>query len=113
MVRQGTGPGSSGLPVLRHGFCGHGWVGIDWLCISPKAGAEVVQRSGNELKLVYPQIEAEAQPQNFVNLEFEHFLLQPLDDASAKENTQAAIDYCLRNPRWKLSLQTHKIIGIA
>lgn len=87
--------------------------GIDWLCISPKAGADVVQKSGNELKLVYPQIEAEAQPQKFVNLEFEHFLLQPLDDASAKENTQAAIDYCLRNPRWKLSLQTHKIIGIA
>jgi len=87
--------------------------GIDWLCISPKAGAEVVQRRGDELKLVYPQIEAEAQPQNFDGLEFEHFLLQPLDDSRVKENTQAAIDYCLRNPRWKLSLQTHKIIGIA
>ena len=87
--------------------------GIDWLCISPKAGAEVVQRRGDELKLVYPQTEAEAQPQNFDGLEFEHFLLQPLDDSRVKENTQAAVDYCLRNPRWKLSLQTHKIIGIA
>jgi len=87
--------------------------GIDWLCISPKAGADVVQRSGNELKLVYPQSEPEAQPRNFVGLEFEHFLLQPLDDTSATENTRAAIDFCLQNPRWKLSLQTHKITGIA
>jgi 7-carboxy-7-deazaguanine synthase len=86
--------------------------GIDWLCVSPKAGAEVIQRSGDELKLVYPQVESEAQPQKFSTLNFAHFFLQPLDDDARIGNTQAAIDYCLQHPRWKLSLQSHKLIGI-
>lgn len=86
--------------------------GIDWLCISPKGKAPVVQTSGNELKLVYPQIEAEAQPAAFGHMEFEHFFLQPLDSPERETNTQSAIRYCLTHPRWKLSLQTHKIIGI-
>ncbi len=87
--------------------------GIDWICVSPKAGAEVVQCSGHELKLVYPQQEAEAQPERFADFAFEHFLLQPMDSAEREQNTRAAIDYCLRHPQWKLSLQTHKILGIA
>lgn len=86
---------------------------IDWLCISPKGRAELVQRSGDELKLVYPQIENEAQPVNFAGLDFRHHYLQPLDDEEIAANTRSAIDYCLQNPGWKLSLQTHKIIGIA
>lgn len=87
--------------------------GIDWICVSPKAGSEVVQRSGHELKLVYPQQEAEAQPERFADFAFEHFLLQPMDSDEREQNTRAAIDYCLRHPQWKLSLQTHKILGIA
>ena len=86
--------------------------GIDWLCVSPKAGAEVVQTSGDELKLVYPQVEAEAQPERFEALDFENFYLQPCDDPRREENTRKAIDYCLKHPQWKLSLQTHKILGI-
>jgi 7-carboxy-7-deazaguanine synthase len=86
--------------------------GIDWLCVSPKAHAPVVQRSGSELKLVYPQAQAEAQPEKFSHLEFEHFFLQPCDNENLKLNTKAAIDYCLQHPQWKLSLQTHKIVGI-
>ena len=85
---------------------------LDWICVSPKAGAKVVQTRGNELKLVYPQSEREAQPEQFTELEFEHFFLQPLDDQSRVENTVGAIDYCLKHPQWRLSLQTHKIIGI-
>lgn len=84
--------------------------GIDWLCISPKAGSEVVQRRGNELKLVYPQ--AGMDPAHFADWDFEHFYLQPLDDARQAQNTAAAVEYCLRHPRWRLSLQTHKLIGI-
>ena len=76
--------------------------GIDWLCISPKGSAAVVQRSGDELKLVYPQEE----------LQFEHFFLQPLHDDDIEAHTQASIEYCLAHPRWHLSLQTHKLIGI-
>ncbi|MDZ7769387.1 MAG: 7-carboxy-7-deazaguanine synthase [Woeseiaceae bacterium] len=87
--------------------------GVDWICVSPKAGAEVVQQSGDELKLVYPQREAEAQPERFAGFAFEHFLLQPMDSDEREQNTRAAIDYCLRHPQWKLSLQTHKILGIA
>jgi 7-carboxy-7-deazaguanine synthase len=87
-------------------------VALDWICVSPKAGAEVLQRHGDELKLVYPQVEAEAQPERFAALAFTHHFLQPLDDSRIRENTRAAIEYCLRNPLWKLSLQTHKIIGI-
>jgi 7-carboxy-7-deazaguanine synthase (Cx14CxxC type) len=86
--------------------------GIDWLCISPKADAALVQDSGNELKLVYPQAEPGAQPEVFTELAFEHFFLQPMDSPDAPENTRRTIDYCLRNPRWKLSLQTHKYLGI-
>lgn len=86
--------------------------GIDWLCVSPKGRATLVQTSGDELKLVYPQIEAEAQPDNFVELNFSHRFLQPMDSPAKADNTRAAIDYCLLHPQWKLSLQTHKIIGI-
>ncbi len=86
--------------------------GIDWLCISPKGAAPVVQSAGNELKLVYPQSEAEAQPANFVDMEFEQFYLQPLDGPDAAANTRLAIDYCLAHPQWKLSVQTHKVLGI-
>jgi len=84
--------------------------GIDWLCVSPKAGSQVVQRRGNELKLVYPQ--AELDPEDFAGWEFEHFFLQPLDDERRAEHTAACVEYCLRHPKWRLSLQTHKLIGI-
>lgn len=86
--------------------------GIDWLCISPKANASLTQNSGNELKLVYPQDEQSAQPAAFETLAFEHFFLQPMDSPDAAENTRQAIEFCLKNPRWKLSLQTHKYLGI-
>lgn len=86
--------------------------GIDWLCVSPKGSAPLQQTSGDELKLVYPQVEDEAQPERFESLAFRHFYLQPLDDERRDENTRAAIDYCLAHPRWQLSLQTHKLLGI-
>ena len=86
--------------------------GVDWLCVSPKANASLVQKSGSELKLVYPQSEAEAQPDQFADLEFEHFFLQPCDGENLESNTRAAVEYCLHHPQWKLSLQTHKIVGI-
>lgn len=86
--------------------------GLDWICVSPKAGATVVQTSGDELKLVYPQPQPEAQPERFIDMEFSHFFLQPMDSANREKNTQATIRYCLEHPHWKLSLQTHKIIGI-
>ena len=84
--------------------------GIDWICVSPKAGAELVQTKGDELKLVYPQVGLE--PREFEHLAFEHFFLQPLDGPQRERNTGLAINYCLRFPRWRLSLQTHKILGI-
>lgn len=84
--------------------------GIDWLCISPKAGAKLVQRSGDELKLVYPQ--PGAPPEAFEALDFRHFLLQPMDSPERDANTRAAIDYCLAHPRWRLSIQTHKVLGL-
>ena len=83
---------------------------IDWICVSPKADAELVQRTGDELKLVYPQVEN--RPEDFAALAFEHFFLQPCDDANQANNTAQAIRYCLANPRWRLSTQTHKIHGI-
>ncbi len=84
---------------------------IDWICVSPKPGVTLRQRSGDELKLVYPQ--AEIGPEEVLGLGFTHFLLQPLDDrAGGTSNLQAAIEYCLKNPRWRLSLQTHKILGL-
>ena len=87
--------------------------GVDWLCVSPKGRAELVQRTGHELKLVFPQEEAEAQPERFEALAFEHFYLQPLCDDALAANTRAALQYCLQHPRWKLSVQMHKLIGIA
>jgi len=84
--------------------------GVDWLCVSPKAGAEFVQRSGDELKLVFPQPAAD--PENFELLSFRHFFLQPIDGPSREANTQLALRYCLRHPQWRLSLQTHKFLGI-
>jgi 7-carboxy-7-deazaguanine synthase len=84
--------------------------GIDWICVSPKANAKVVQTSGHELKLVYPQ--PAALPERFADLPFEHFFLQPMDGPALAANTAAAAAYCQANPRWRLSLQTHKLIGI-
>lgn len=84
--------------------------GIDWICVSPKASAPLRQRRGSELKLVYPQ--PELLPERLADLEFEHFFLQPMDGPQRDENTQRAAEYCLRHPRWRLSLQTHKLIGL-
>ena len=84
--------------------------GMDWICVSPKAGAELALRRGHELKLVYPQ--AGAQPESFAGLDFERFSLQPMDGPDVAQNTEAAIAYCLRHPQWRLSLQTHKTLGI-
>ncbi|HMI97402.1 MAG TPA: 7-carboxy-7-deazaguanine synthase [Micropepsaceae bacterium] len=84
--------------------------GIDWICVSPKAGAEFVLKTGNELKLIYPQ--AGAEPENYTDLAFAHFFLQPMDSPARAANTAAAAAYCLAHPHWRLSLQTHKLIGI-
>ena len=84
--------------------------GLDWICVSPKAGAELILRKGHELKLVYPQ--PENKPEDFANLEFERFSLQPLDGPDIAQSTQAAIAYCLAHPQWRLSVQTHKTLGI-
>jgi 7-carboxy-7-deazaguanine synthase (Cx14CxxC type) len=84
--------------------------GIDWICVSPKSTAPLVQRSGHELKLVYPQ--ADAPPERFEDLDFARFFLQPMDGPQREANTAAAAQYCLAHPRWRLSLQTHKLIGI-
>lgn len=86
--------------------------GIDWLCVSPKARAPLVQTRGQELKLVYPQAEPEGDPARFEALGFEHLLLQPMDGPEREANTAAAIAYCLAHPRWRLSVQTHKVIGV-
>jgi 7-carboxy-7-deazaguanine synthase len=84
--------------------------GLDWICVSPKAGAELVQTSGHELKLVFPQPGAE--PELFQHLPFDYFYLQPMDGPVREANTQLALSYCLENPQWRLSLQTHKILEI-
>jgi 7-carboxy-7-deazaguanine synthase (Cx14CxxC type) len=84
--------------------------GIDWICVSPKAAAPVVLTSGHELKLVFPQ--PDARPERFEHLAFEHLYLQPMDGPDREANTLAAVSYCLTHPRWKLSLQTHKLLGI-
>lgn len=84
--------------------------GLDWICVSPKAAAPVVLTTGNELKLVYPQ--ALAMPERFEALAFDHFYLQPMDGPDREANTEAAVRYCLAHPRWKMSLQTHKLLGI-
>ena len=86
--------------------------GIDHLCVSPKAGAPLVATSGQELKLVYPQSEPEAQPERFDHLDFEHRFLQPMDGPDAVMNTRRAVEYCLAHPQWRLSIQTHKLLGI-
>ncbi|MGB0467691.1 MAG: 7-carboxy-7-deazaguanine synthase [Pontibacterium sp.] len=83
---------------------------IDWICVSPKADAELVIKSGDELKLVYPQ--PLAMPERFADMTFTHFYLQPLDSPLRPMHTQDTVRYCLEHPRWKLSLQTHKILGI-
>jgi 7-carboxy-7-deazaguanine synthase (Cx14CxxC type) len=84
--------------------------GLDWICVSPKAGAPLVQNSGDELKLVFPQ--EKALPENFEGLEFRNFFLQPMDGPERERNTQLALQYCMAHPKWRLSLQTHKLLGI-
>lgn len=84
--------------------------GVDWVCVSPKAGASLVVTTGDELKLIYPQPGAE--PERFDHLAFEHWFLQPMDGPEAMANTAAVVSYCLEHPRWRLSLQTHKVLGI-
>ncbi len=84
--------------------------GIDWICVSPKANTDLVVMKGHELKLVYPQKDAE--PERFTHLNFDNFYLQPMDGIFQKENIQLTVEYCLKNPQWKLSLQTHKILNI-
>ena len=86
--------------------------GLDWICVSPKADAALRLVQGDELKLVYPQSEPEAQPVRFVDLAFRYFFLQPLDGPDRDAHTQAAVAYCLAHPQWRLSLQTHKALGI-
>ena len=83
---------------------------LDWICVSPKAGAPFVQTSGNELKLVYPQ--ENAPPEKFASLTFQHFFLQPMDGPEITANTERAIHYCLSHPQWRLSIQTHKLVGV-
>ena len=84
--------------------------GLDWICVSPKAGADLVVRRGHELKLVFPQ--DQAMPEQFAGLAFERFSLQPMDGPDVIENTARAVDYCLKHPQWRLSVQTHKTLGI-
>lgn len=84
--------------------------GIDWVCVSPKAGAPLVQTRGDELKFVFPQ--CGFNPEQFQDLDFRHFFLQPMDGAERERNTELAIHYCMEHPQWRLSLQTHKLLGI-
>jgi len=84
--------------------------GVDWICCSPKIGSELLLRKGDELKFVFPQLGAD--PNQFVGLDFKHFYLQPMDGPDREKNTELAMQYCRANPRWRLSLQTHKILGI-
>ena len=84
--------------------------GIDWICVSPKADAALVLKGGDELKLIYPQ--AGAAPERYAGLAFQHFFLQPMDNADRAANMRAATQYCLEHPQWRLSLQTHKLLGL-
>jgi 7-carboxy-7-deazaguanine synthase (Cx14CxxC type) len=84
--------------------------GLDWICVSPKARAELVQRSGDELKVVFPQEGID--PLQLEGMAFRHFFLQPMDGADRAENTDCAVRYCMEHPKWRLSLQTHKLLGI-
>jgi 7-carboxy-7-deazaguanine synthase len=86
--------------------------GLDHICVSPKANAPLVLTSGTELKLVYPQVEADAQPECFAHLDFAQFFLQPMDGPEGAANVQVALAYCLAHPQWRLSLQTHKMLEI-
>ncbi len=83
---------------------------LDWICVSPKSSAELAQRHGDELKLVYPQQGAE--PERFAGMDFRHFFLQPMDGSQKTENTAAALAYCMSHPQWRLSIQMHKLVGI-
>lgn len=83
---------------------------IDWICVSPKAGAPLVQTSGDEIKLVFPQ--PNAMPEKFASMKFDNFFLQPMDGPRVEENTRRAVEYCMEHPQWRLSLQTHKLLGI-
>lgn len=85
--------------------------GLDWICVSPKADAPLVLTSGHELKLVYPQ--PLARPERFEHLDFQNFFLQPMDSVLKREHTKAAVDYCMQHPQWRLSVQMHKVVGIA
>ena len=84
--------------------------GIDWICISPKAHTQLVQTSGDEIKVVYPQLGID--PSDFVQLDFSHYFLQPMDGPFLQNNIEKSIQYCLQNPQWRLSLQTHKLVGL-
>lgn len=84
--------------------------GLDWICVSPKGQSSLAMQHGHELKLVYPQIGVD--PQRFEHLEFDHFFLQPMDGPDYQSNTQRAVEYCKQHPKWRLSLQSHKLIGI-
>jgi 7-carboxy-7-deazaguanine synthase (Cx14CxxC type) len=103
----GIGVETNGTIELPEGL---DWNGLDWICVSPKAGAGLLVRQGHELKLVYPQ--ADAMPAAFADLAFERFSLQPMDGPDAGANTERAVNYCIRHPQWQLSLQTHKTPGI-
>ncbi len=83
---------------------------LDWVCMSPKANTDIVVKRGNEIKIVYPQRGID--PVDFEGYDFNHFLIQPMDNEQQSDNIQAALAYCLKNPKWRLSLQTHKITGI-
>lgn len=83
---------------------------LNWICVSPKANTEIVQKNGNEIKIVFPQVGIN--PKDFEQLNFEHFYIQPMDNNQKDENVKKSIDFCLENPKWKLSVQAHKIIGI-
>ncbi len=97
------------VAVETNGTC-EAPAGLDWICVSPKADTEIVLQSGNELKLVFPQIKA--RPERFTHMAFDHFFLQPMDGADRAAYTQEAVDYCKANPQWRLSLQMHKVLGI-
>jgi organic radical activating enzyme len=85
--------------------------GLDWVCVSPKAGAILTQEHGDELKLVFPQFGLD--PENFISLEFKHFFLQPMAGVNEVQNRELAVTYCLQHPNWRLSLQMHKILGLS
>ncbi|VBB69342.1 Queuosine Biosynthesis QueE Radical SAM [invertebrate metagenome] len=97
------------VAVETNGTC-QAPIGLDWICVSPKAGTHLVLTAGDELKLVFPQENMD--PAQFTGLQFQHFFLQPKDGPALKQNTIAAIHYCLNYPKWRLSLQVHKFLGL-